>query len=833
MKFENASILAGFVVLDELARAGVRHVFITPGSRSTPLVLAASRHPDLQDHSVIDERSAAFAALGVGLATGQPAALICTSGTAAANYLPAICEADLGGVPMVVLTADRPPNLRDAGASQAMSQVGLYGDKTRWAVDLGLPEPDEEWLRHARSRAARAVDVARSLSGPVHLNMPFRKPLEATEVAPDHRDHVPSNVATSVAALGRADGAPWKVTARTKVSVQLPQDLEQVVASAKNPVILVGAPERAPWNVGGLSLESLASALGAPIIAESMSGLRRPASPSVIQGDLILADAEFVANHPVDLVIQLGRWPINWPVQKWLRTTQAAVVVVSDAPADPEHEAAFQLPGQPASLDALASVSREPADPRAWFARASELQSAFDAEVARCEALDGLVVRNIAEWGDPIFVSSSMPLRDLETFVAPSVRPLSVFANRGLNGIDGVISTAAGVSVALEQRVQVVIGDVAFAHDVTGLTTARRIGADLQVNVIDNGGGRIFDHLPVAHDDEAVFEKHFTTAPAWDFAAAAAAFGYTSSTLPCHQIEQARAHGGVVILTNRGGATTRTSDLVKAAIRARGEQGGVAPGEDAIVLLHGFTGDATTWSELTNHLDRPVFAVELLGHGRRPSHVKPTIDALVDDVLQQLDDAGIQRATLFGYSMGGRVAMALAARAPHRVRALITLGSHPGLEDDKARCDRRDHDWALADRVEREGLSSFLDFWMELPIFASQSALGSEWREASKRQRMRRSARDYALALRWSGTGTMAPLWNALSESDIPHLAIAGELDSKYSGVAADLVERTGATSAIIADAGHAAHYEQPAAVANAIAAFLGQCESNQSREAS
>jgi 2-succinyl-5-enolpyruvyl-6-hydroxy-3-cyclohexene-1-carboxylate synthase len=848
--FDNASVLWGHVVIDELVRGGVRHVFVTPGSRSTPLVLAAAAHPDVVDHSVIDERSAAFAALGVGLATGVPAALVCTSGTAAANYLPAVAEADLGGVPLVVVTADRPANLSDAGASQAMSQVGLFGDKVRWSHDLGLPAADSELLAHARSRACRAVFEAVDGCGPVHLNVRFRKPLEYSAVGAEHRDVVPAVVRESEAARGRGEGRPWTTYSSPAAQHVVPEDLAALMRESARPVVVVGARERM-WSDLAKAVESFADALGAPVLAETMSGLRTPGrSARVVAGDLVCSDAEFVESHRPDLVVQVGRWPINWPVQRWLTGADCPRVVVAERPADPEHRADFVVGGESDSaLRSLAAAvdggvretsgvrSRAEAWAREWCDRSRALACAFGVRVREEANLDGHVARAVAEWGEPVFVSSSMPLRDVETFVESTESP--VLANRGLNGIDGVISTAAGVSVALGERVQVVIGDVAFVHDVSGLVTARRVGAELQVNVVDNGGGRIFDHLPVSGDSGGVFARHFTTDPGLDLVELARGFGVRSVRVAVEEAYDCRGESDVIVFTNRGGDPKRTKELVQEAVLGVRDEaasggvasggvasggvasGGVASGPPEIVALHGFTGDATTWRAVLDRLGPSAVALDLPGHGGRPAEPRPTLDRMVDDVLSQLDDLGVERAHLVGYSMGGRVAMALATQAPERVRSLVTIGAYPGLEDQRERAARRDHDWALADRLERDGLEAFLDFWLGLPIFASLGELGDTWLERSREQRRRGSARAYAQTLRWSGTGTQQPMWSALTVLDRPHLAMAGGLDEKYAAIVKQLEARTGAQGLIIESSGHAVHYERPDEVASAIETFV------------
>jgi 2-succinyl-5-enolpyruvyl-6-hydroxy-3-cyclohexene-1-carboxylate synthase len=543
----NRSALWGRVWIDELARSGVRHAVIAPGSRSTPLTLAAAAHPDIEDLSVIDERSAAFFALGLAQASGRPAVVICTSGTAAGNFLPAVMEADRWGVPLLVLTADRPPSLRDAGDSQAADQVRLYGHHVRWFHDPGVPDTSGVALAAARSAASEAW--ARALGragggrpGPVHLNLPFTKPLEpaagpASEVDPEG---------------GRPDGSAWRRTLAGRAALAS-GDLETLaarLAGARRPLVLVGAlPAVHGDGVGrrlGSALRTLTAAWPAPVWAEAASQVRLdPGRAATVVGTAdALASSETVRRELMpDLVIRLGEAPVGWPLRRWARELAEAgveqvAVSVDGLRRDPEHAVALQVTADPGLLfEQLAEHWREVGAPRlesGWSGRHAladrAARKALDAALGGSEdlwegtLLTGLVTGLPEDAG--LHVSASLPLRDVEIFLPGPAPALELSFNRGLNGIDGVVSAAAGVAwgrrvphLEPPTRQVLLIGDVAFAHDLSGLVAAARLRVPFVIVLVDNGGGAIFGELPLAkgeHGDGEAFRRHFTTAPGLD-----------------------------------------------------------------------------------------------------------------------------------------------------------------------------------------------------------------------------------------------------------------------------------------------------------------------------
>jgi 2-succinyl-5-enolpyruvyl-6-hydroxy-3-cyclohexene-1-carboxylate synthase len=489
------TLLRAFV--DELVRCGVRHAATSPGSRSTPLVLSLVRDERLTCWSHVDERSGAFFALGAAKATGMPAVLACTSGTAAANYAPAVIEASQAGVPLIVLTADRPPELREVGAGQTIDQIKLYGSAARWFFEVGTHAATPDRLRWLRQLACRAV--WRSLEGAggvVHLNFALREPLVLDdELPPDDS--------------GRPDGAPWT---RRIAGDPDPSGAAAWVAASPRGIIVAGS------HGTGADLPALAEALGWPLLADPLSGARR-GSAAIAHYDALLRHDGFRAGARPERVLRIGDLPTSKPLRQWLRDLDVpqAAVFPGGVWHDPDAVVAEVFDAVPAPAD-------WPRDDR-WIG----VWRQADATAAR--ALDGvlgdelsepMVARELAAVAEQLVVASSMPIRDVETFAAsPRGRVLS---NRGANGIDGTISTAYGAAAASGVPTVLHVGDVALAHDLGGLLTGSRHGIPLTIVVVDNGGGGIFDFLPVATQHDA-FEEHVATPTGLEVARVADLFG--------------------------------------------------------------------------------------------------------------------------------------------------------------------------------------------------------------------------------------------------------------------------------------------------------------------
>jgi 2-succinyl-5-enolpyruvyl-6-hydroxy-3-cyclohexene-1-carboxylate synthase len=527
MTAPNVNTLWGSAIADELAEAGVSAVCVAPGSRSTPLTVAVYEHPDIRVFSHLDERSAAYFALGRAKRTGEPTPLVCTSGTAAANFHPAVIEASNARVPMLLLTADRPPELHDSGANQTIDQEALYGDAVRWYRTLPEPRAEARRLRSLRTTVNRAVgETAGRPAGPVHLNCPFAKPLEPTEVPGD----VPETFAAErpPAASGR-EGAYAVLTRgqQTLDDVALASIVETVGAAERG--LIVAGPADAPTPDRD-ELAALASATGFPVLADPLSGARfghHVTDVLACGGYDAYLDPRITASWPTpDVVLRFGASPTSKTLRQYLTRADPRQFLVD--PAGGWREATFTatdlVEASPSWLagslaERLGATAASGVD-SAWFDRFRSAERAYwglldGADLPR----EGDVLRTvIANTPDPatVFVSNSMPVRDLDRFGRPRAANLRVLGNRGASGIDGITSTALGAGSATADPLVLVTGDLAYYHDMNGLLALGRCAVDATIVEINNDGGGIFHMLPI--EDFEPFESQFKTPHGLDFA---------------------------------------------------------------------------------------------------------------------------------------------------------------------------------------------------------------------------------------------------------------------------------------------------------------------------
>lgn len=508
-------------LVDEWARAGVTDAVVSPGSRSTPLAVALAGDARLRLHVVVDERSAAFFALGLGLSSGRPAVVLTTSGTAAVELHPAMVEAHHARVPLLACTADRPPELHGVGAPQTVHQEGLFGGVVRAALAPGVA--DDVTSGSWRSLAARAVLEAASNPagpGPVHLNLAFRDPLTGSAGA------LPA---------GRDGGAPWH--RREAAACPPPAELvEELAGHGGRGVIVAGAGAGDPAAV-----HAMAEALRWPVLADPRSGCRLPLPATVATADSLLRIDRFAAETAPDLVLRLGAPWASRVVGDWMAGLGASQYLVDPHGAwlDPSRTATTVVTADPTTLVmAVAGCRGRRRAPEEWAARWREseaaAQRALDLELAELARMDGInepgVARAVVDTlgdGATLVVSSSMPVRDVEWFGRPR-RGLRVLANRGANGIDGVVSTALGVAATAAGPTCALMGDLAFLHDATGLRAGRASDRGLKctVVVVDNSGGGIFSFLPQARELSAsAFERLLGTPHGVDLVAVARALG--------------------------------------------------------------------------------------------------------------------------------------------------------------------------------------------------------------------------------------------------------------------------------------------------------------------
>jgi 2-succinyl-5-enolpyruvyl-6-hydroxy-3-cyclohexene-1-carboxylate synthase len=526
----NLNRLWAGLLIEELVRCGVTRFCLSPGSRCTPLTLAVAETPGAESIMHFDERGAAFYALGHARATGRPAALVCTSGTAAANYLPAVVEASNANVPMVVLTADRPPELLDTGANQTIDQIGLYGSHARWEAALPCPDdavPPEMVLTTVDQAVYRAL---RAPAGPVHLNCPFREPLVSTGAGVDFRTGGPSI-------------AGWAKSTKPYTAYERPLVMPNEAALGDIATRLNGAT-RGLVVIGQLRAQAdadaaleLGRALGWPVLPDVASGLRLGTTAPVLAHhyDLLLLSESFRQSAAPDVVLHIGGPVTSKRLAQHLAAARpGAYIRVADHPkrVDPSHQVTLRVEADIAPFcEAVAPLVRECQDTD-WLDLFAGGSQRLDALIE--ESLNGLssfsepgvarLVSRLIPEGHALLLGNSMPIRDMDMFGATDGHRIPVVANRGASGIDGLIATAAGYADGSGKPVTAVIGDLSALHDLNSLALLKKTTAPVTLVIINNDGGGIFHFLPVEKRAD-VFEDYFATPHGLRFEHAARMFG--------------------------------------------------------------------------------------------------------------------------------------------------------------------------------------------------------------------------------------------------------------------------------------------------------------------
>jgi len=500
----------------ELVHNGVTDIVVSPGSRSTPIAMVMVEHPKLNVHVHVDERSAAFFALGIAKATNRPAVVLCTSGTAAANYFPAIAEAKISRVPLIILTADRPHELRDVGAPQAIDQIHLYGNHVKWFMEMALPEESNEMIRYVRTVAARGV--ANALDAPmgaVHLNFPLREPLIPNVTAEDlfEFEERPNNFVE--VELGK-----------NILTVAQYKKIAEKINKAKKGIIVVGQIDQEGFNE---AVTKLANHIQFPILADPLSQLRSGShdlSLVIDSYDAILKDQEVVKYLEADCIIRIGAMPVSKPYMLYSKANiQAEQIVVDGASGwrEPNMTATHMVFCDETTFceDMMHFLEKkEISSYTARWVQFNKIAQEQMKSVLTKEHLDEsklfALLEEIVPNDSVLFISNSMPIRDMDSFFQNNNKNIKVMANRGANGIDGVTSTALGVAVSLNQPLTYVVGDLTFFHDLNGLLAAKKYNIPVNIILINNNGGGIFSFLPQSKH-ERNFELLFGTPLDLDF----------------------------------------------------------------------------------------------------------------------------------------------------------------------------------------------------------------------------------------------------------------------------------------------------------------------------
>ena len=523
----NASTALAQVLIDELVRGGVRHLVVSPGSRSAAVAIAGARSRDLAVSVLIDERSAAFFALGVGRATGTPAAVLTTSGSAVANLFPAVVEADEGSIPLLLLTADRPPELHGTGANQTIDQTAIFGSKVRLATQLGPGEHRAESNAEWRAIVCEAIDAA--VDGPVHVNLAFREP-----VVPETDDGRVSDEEFVYETDGRLEGARWAPAVRRGRRQHV---LDESWVAHERGVVICG---EAPF-VSVDEVDRLAAALGWPLIAEPTLGGRPP--QTVTTAHHLVSDPDLASRFRPDVALVIGRANLSRSVAAWLsgvptlmvepriRTAPRSDVVLADG------------------FPVVEQVVERSGDWRRMWLRAETIgRSELDRVLDEGGLSEPRIARDVAAAvpdGGVLLAASSMPIRDLDLAMAP--RDLRVLSNRGASGIDGFVSTAFGVAAVADGPVVALAGDLAMLHDSNGFLLEPR--SPVVFVVVNNNGGGIFSFLPQVRQMD-VFEQVFGTPHnrSFEMLAAFHGLGYERLSDVGSQVGKAVDRGGAWIL---------------------------------------------------------------------------------------------------------------------------------------------------------------------------------------------------------------------------------------------------------------------------------------------
>jgi 2-succinyl-6-hydroxy-2,4-cyclohexadiene-1-carboxylate synthase len=702
--------------------------------------------------------------------------------------------------------------------------------------------------------------------------------LEPVTVPVAHRDAVPNSLPDDLAkaVVGRADGGAFSPydTPRGHVAPDVVERLLDAVVQAERPLVLAGADPAG--NSYSAALGRLAGRLGVPVLAEPTSGLRfveRQSDAVIGAGDLLLRANVYEELGEPDLILQLGKPPLHWAARELTARNQRArriTVTPSGRRLEPEHHPTWFV-----EADTLAVVKallecaeqREVSEStgRGWLEAhrraAGAAEDAIDASMAGESRLhEARIWRELGRSlpaHAAVFVSNSMPVRHFDTFLQGRAEVLTPYFNRGLNGIDGILSTGFGVAHArtvptpeggYRSNTVIVTGDVAFRHDVGALMMGRRLGVDATVVVCDNGGGGIFGALPIV-DFEDTFEEHFLTPPglhetdnmlgvavaepdSWERFAELLEESMSTPGLSIIRVRTDRAddealaskHLGAACDAARGAVSGQALAANQCAVSSRGEP-------LSLVGLHGFSGSRRDWMRHADTLpSRQWVALDLPGHGPCPDldrfEGRGLVDATawLDDVL---DARGLRPVHLAGYSMGGRIALAFALEYPEAVASLSLIGAHPGIRDFDERAERARWDQELAEKLETDGLHAFVDEWMRHPVLLDQLNLSHDAVLDARMGRLNGTTAGLARAFREFGTGSQIPMWEQLAALEVPTLFLAGADDAKYVRVGEEFAEHApNARFATVDGAGHNALLENPEDTLAAIRDHIERAES-------
>ncbi len=518
----NANELWADVIAETLHRKGVSYVVTCPGSRSSPLTFAFARHEQIEAIPILDERSAGFFALGLAKRTGKPVAIVCTSGSAVANFFPSIVEASESGIPLLVLTADRPAELRDCAAGQTIDQVKFFGGYVRKQVELALPEATLPMLRYLRQTVSHSADVASAPNrGPVHFNIPFRDPLIPVEELGFEGPLDLESFDSFFSHLEPSDALPL-------VQAQLPASLGRI----EKGLILVGPNSPTNEEAWCENVAAMAVSLGWPILADALNPIRSNASsyPHLICGyESVLRNPALAQELLPEHVVVIGGFPTSKALRSWIGEADLPLTLLNDRPVnvDATHSRATHVYADFEFGGVLVGEGHAADYTKRWLDLESQVSAEFEKRFAATdsffEAKLAWTLSKALPEACSLCVSNSMPPRDMEFYFGGNDLGISVFSSRGANGIDGILSTAMGVAHDGDKTF-LLTGDLALLHDTNGALIAKDLQGSLTILLVNNAGGGIFEMLPVSQFED-VFEKHYGTDQQVDFSNWAKTYG--------------------------------------------------------------------------------------------------------------------------------------------------------------------------------------------------------------------------------------------------------------------------------------------------------------------
>lgn len=822
--------------VSSLVSAKVVDVVCSPGSRSTPLALAVAQESRLTLHVLIDERVAGFFAIGQARVSGRPSVLLCTSGTAGAHYLPAVIEASQSHLPVLIVTADRPWEDYDCAAAQTIDQVKLFGSFVRHYAELGLPDASPAALQAVVRIAAQAVAATRSpVPGPVHINARFRKPLEPipTTEKESYAVEIERLLKRGPATvfLGSQSPNPAAVQAVAQLCVTHPHG------------VIVAGPAAAGSDDTALrhAVGELSRRTGFPIWAEATSGLRFGNQEAVCGGfDALLQSPFFRKSFVPQLLIELGGPVVSSGYARWVSEHPdcVRVVIAEHGWNDPQGSASLLCGSDPATfatalLTELSAHAPEHPNDRSWEAQQTRAEQqvwqVVNADLSDGVFSEGVVARAVVSAlpaDSVLMVGNSLPVRDLDLFCPPNQTPLRVLHQRGASGIDGLIAGAAGARSQTDQPLLLLLGDVSAAHDLGGLAALQKVRGPLVTVIVNNGGGRIFEQLPIgkSHAAESHFSQLFLTPPQLDFGHAAAAFGIPFVKVDsAQQLHEALASGLTsqtplvieALVPGADGAARRQRIWQTIATRIEIKSQSVPPPAESgsapppHVYLHGFLGSPALWEGTAKQTHLPCYHEYLPGHGPEPWTL-PDADfwTVIDALCKRIP---FPRFALFGYSLGARLALALALRHPDRVSSLVLVGVDPGIASQEDRSARQAWEDSLSEQLTTRGLAAFVTQWEALPLFDSQKRLPESIRSRQRAERLHHKESAIAWSLRTLGTGRMPDLWPLIPSLRVPTQVISGALDAKCTEIGKRLCSLSPFfMQHIIPDSGHNPVLETP-----------------------